>query len=85
MAVLLLICAAAFPARAARPLLDSGKWDNYFELFARNAGVPWKRITIRLDTYSGAAVDFAAYDVDPADVLVAGANSRPRAMRHLAP
>jgi hypothetical protein len=61
-------------------LLDSGKWDNYFALFARNAAVPWKRITLRLDTYSGAAVDFAAYAVDPTDVLVAGANSRPRAM-----
>ena len=42
--------------------------------------VPWKRITLRLDTYSGAAVEFAAYDVDPTDVLVAGANSRPRAI-----
>jgi hypothetical protein len=70
----------AFPARAARPLLDSGKWDNYFALFARNAAVPWKRITLRLDTYSGAAVDFSAYDVDPTDVLVAGANARPRAI-----
>jgi len=40
--------------------------------------VPWKRITVRLDTYSGAPVDFAAYAVDPADVLVAGsARSRP--------
>ncbi len=27
---------------------------------------------MRLDTYSGAAVDFAAYEVDPTDVLVAG-------------
>ncbi|HEY5348461.1 MAG TPA: hypothetical protein VIJ64_01980 [Candidatus Lustribacter sp.] len=78
--MLLLACVTAFPARAARPLLDSGKWDNYFALFARNAGVPWKRITVRLDTYSGAAVDFAAYDVDPTDVLVAGANARPRAI-----
>jgi uncharacterized protein YfaS (alpha-2-macroglobulin family) len=34
--------------------------------------VPWKRISVRLDTYSGAPVDFAAYEVDPADVLVAG-------------
>jgi len=80
LAVLLLLVSAAVPARAARPLLDSGKWDNYFALFARNAGVPWKKITLRLDTYSGAAVDFAAYDVDPTDVLVAGANSRPRAI-----
>jgi hypothetical protein len=70
----------AFPARAARPLLDSGKWDNYFALFARNAAVPWKHNTLRLDTYSGAPVDFAAYDVDPTDVLVAGANARPRAI-----
>jgi hypothetical protein len=74
------MCVTAFPARAARPLLDSGKWDNYFALFARNAAVPWKQITLRLDTYSGAAVDFAAYNVDPAEVLVAGAGSRPRAI-----
>jgi hypothetical protein len=74
------MCLTTFPARAARPLLDSGKWDNYFALFARDAAVPWKPITLRLDTYSGAAVDFAAYDVDPTDVLVAGANSRPRAI-----
>ena len=78
--MLLLTCTITLPARAARPLLDSGKWDNYFALFARNAAVPWKRITLRLDTYSGAAVDFAAYDVDPTDVLVAGANARPRAI-----
>jgi hypothetical protein len=78
--VLLFTCTITLPARAARPLLDSGKWDNYFALFARNAAVPWKRITLRLDTYSGAAVDFAAYDVDPTDVLVAGANARPRAI-----
>ena len=78
--LLLTLAAAAPPARAARPLLDSGKWDNYFALFARNASVPWKRITLRLDTYSGAAVDFSAYDVDPTDVLVAGANARPRAV-----
>ncbi len=78
--MLLLTCASAFPARAARPLPDSGKWDNYFALFARNATVPWKNITLRLDTYSGAGVDFAAYDVDPTEVLVAGANTRPRAI-----
>ncbi len=41
--------------------------------------MPWKRIGVRLDTYSGAPVDFTAYEVDPADVLVAGANARPRA------
>jgi len=77
---LLMFVLGALPAQAARPLLDSGKWDNYFALFARNDSVPWKPLTLRLDTYSGAAVDFAAYDVDPADVLVAGANARPRAI-----
>jgi hypothetical protein len=75
-----LIAAAVVPARAARPLLDSGKWDASFALFARDAQVPWKRIGVRLDTYSGAPVDFAAYEADPADVLVAGANARPRAL-----
>ena len=61
-------------------MLDSGKWDSYYALFARDASVPWKKISVRLDTYSGAAVDFAAYSVDPTDVLVAGANARPRAI-----
>jgi uncharacterized protein YfaS (alpha-2-macroglobulin family) len=41
--------------------------------------VPWKRIAVRLDTYSGAPVDFAAYDVDPTDVLIAG-TARARAI-----
>jgi hypothetical protein len=82
-----MLCACALPASAARPLLDSGKWDNYFAVFARNANVPWKPITLRLDTYSGAGVDFAAYDVDPSDVLVAGANAQPRPLdtSHLTP
>ena len=60
------------PVMAERPLPDSGKWDRTFALYARDATVPWKRITVRLDTYSGAPVDFAAYEVDPADVLIAG-------------
>jgi len=68
------------PVQAARPLLDSGKWDAYFALFARDTQVPWKRISVRLDTYSGAPVDFAAYEVDPTDVLVAGSSARPRAI-----
>ena len=67
------------PAFAARPLPDSGKWDRTFALYARDVAVPWKRIAVRLDTYSGAPVDFAAYEVDPADVLVAG-TSRARAV-----
>ena len=64
---------------AKRPLPDSGKWDRTFALYARDVAVPWKRIGVRLDTYSGAPVDFAAYEVDPADVLVAG-GSRVRAV-----
>jgi hypothetical protein len=75
-----LILGSPGPSRAARPLLDKGKWDAYFALFARDAQVPWKPITVRLDTYSGAPVDFAAYPVDPAEVLVAGSNARPRAI-----
>jgi len=48
--------------------------------------VPWKRITVRLDTYSGAPVDFAAYAVDPAEVLVAGASrARPIDTAHRTP
>ena len=48
--------------------------------------MPWKRISVRLDTYSGAAVDFAAYPVDPAEVLVAGsARSRPIDTAHRTP
>ncbi len=35
---------------------------------------------MRLDTYSGAAVEFAVYNVDPADVIVAGPNRTPRAL-----
>lgn len=58
---------------------DSGKWDRTFALYARDVAVPWKPIVVRLDTYSGAPVDFAAYEVDPADVIVAGA-ARARAI-----
>jgi len=72
------LIAGGGPVRAARPLPDSGKWDRTFALYARDAEVPWQRIAVRLDTYSGAPVDFAAYEVDPADVLVAGSDrSRP--------
>ncbi len=68
------------PGFAARPLLDQHQWDAYFGLYARDVNVPWKATTVRLDTYSGAPVDFAAYNVDPADVIVAGQNSAPRAI-----
>ena len=87
-AAALIACAlaSAAPASAARPLPDSGKWDRTFALYARDVAVPWKRITVRLDTYSGAPVDFAAYEVDPADVLVAGtAHARPLDTAHRNP
>lgn len=68
----------AGPVSAARPLLDSHQWDSYFALYARDANVPWKHPAVRLDTFSGAPVEFAAYAADPADVLVAGAYAKPR-------
>jgi len=76
----LAIVSASAPAQAARPLLDRHQWDAYFALFARDVDVPWKPTTVRLDTYSGAPVDFAAYDVDPADVVIAGAARTTRAL-----
>ncbi|PZR59674.1 MAG: hypothetical protein DLM50_00760 [Candidatus Meridianibacter frigidus] len=60
------------PVSAARPLLDLHKWDAYFALFAPDSNVPWKPALVRLDTYSGAAVDFAAFQVEPTEVIVAG-------------
>ena len=69
-----LLAITAASARAARPLLDKGQWDAYFALFARDVYPAWKPTTIRLDTYSGAPVDFAAYDVDPAEAISAGQN-----------
>jgi hypothetical protein len=67
-------------ARAARPLLDQHQWDAYFSLFAPDVSLPWKPARVRLDTYSSAPVDFTAYAVDPADVVVAGANRPPRVL-----
>ena len=67
-------------ANATRPLLDQHQWDAYFALFARDVNVPWKPTSVRLDTYSGAPVDFAAYNVDPAEVIIAGQNRAPRAL-----
>ncbi|MGH7728256.1 MAG: hypothetical protein ACREM2_05645, partial [Vulcanimicrobiaceae bacterium] len=69
---------APLGARAARPLLDQPQWDRYFALFARDVELPWRPATIRLDTYSGAPVELAAYNVDPAAVIVEGANRPPR-------
>jgi len=76
-AVYISVASSAF---AARPLLDQHQWDSYFGLYARDYSVPWKKTTVRLDTYSGAPVDFAAYNVDPADIIVAGQNRAPRAL-----
>ncbi|HEY0396691.1 MAG TPA: hypothetical protein VGD01_19600 [Candidatus Elarobacter sp.] len=77
---------AVAPASAARPLPDSGKWDRTFALYARDVAVPWKRIAVRLDTYSGAPVDLAAYEADPADVLIAGtSHARPLDTAHRNP
>jgi len=76
----LALAAAAAPAFGARPLLDRHQWDSYFGLFAQDGSVPWKPATVRLDTFSGAQVDFAAYAVDPAEVIVAGASRAARAI-----
>ena len=70
------------PARvfAARPLLDYHRLDAYFELYASDYSVPWKPATVRLDTYTSAPVTFSVYQADVADVISAGANTRPRAI-----
>lgn len=78
--VFLAIAVFAAPASAARPIVDLHKLDAYFALFASDSNVPWQPTTVRLDTYSGAPVKFAVYQVDPADVLTAGSNARPRAI-----
>jgi len=72
------VCIA--PAGAERPIVDLHRLDAYFALFAGDSNVPWKPTTVRLDTYSSAPVAFSVYQVDPADVLTAGSNSRPRAV-----
>jgi hypothetical protein len=70
----------AAPVYAARPIVDLHKLDAYFALFASDSNVPWQSTTVRLDTYSSAPVQFAVYQVDPADVVTAGSNARPRAI-----
>ncbi|HTU69205.1 MAG TPA: hypothetical protein VMF11_02700 [Candidatus Baltobacteraceae bacterium] len=80
LAVLLALVLLAAPAAAARPIVDLHKLDAYFALFASDSNVPWQATTVRLDTYSSAPVQFAVYQVDPADVLTAGSNARPRAI-----
>ena len=78
--VLLALALLAAPASAARPIVDLHKLDAYFALFASDSNVPWQATTVRLDTYSSAPVQFAVYQVDPADVLSAGSNARARAI-----
>ncbi len=77
---ILVVLTFAAPASAGRPIVDLHKLDAYFALFASDSNVPWKTATVRLDTYSAAAVDFSVYQVDPGDVLTAGSNARPRAI-----
>lgn len=79
-ASLLLLTASFAPARAERPIVDLHRLDAYFALFAADSNVPWKPTAVRLDTYSSAPVQFSVYRVDPADVLTAGSNARPRAI-----
>jgi methionine-rich copper-binding protein CopC len=79
-ALLLAAAVTLAPAAAERPIVDLHRLDAYFALFAGDSNVPWKPATVRLDTYSSAPVDFAVYQVDPADVLTAGSNARPRAI-----
>src|SRR6516165_61211 len=71
---------SAVPVSAERPIVDLHRLDAYFALFAGDSNVPWKPTTVRLDTYSSAPVRFSVYEVDPADVLTAGSNARPRAV-----
>jgi hypothetical protein len=77
---LVVVTFSLIPARAERPIVDLHRLDAYFALFAGDSNVPWKPTTVRLDTYSSAPVRFSVYEVDPADVLTAGSNARPRAV-----
>jgi hypothetical protein len=79
-AALIALALATPPARAERPIVDLHRLDAYFALFAGDSNVPWKPVTVRLDTYSSAPVAFSVYQADPADVLTAGSNARPRAV-----
>ena len=78
--IALALALLAAPASAARPIVDLHKLDAYFALFASDSNVPWQSTTVRLDTYSSAPVLFSVYQVDPADVVTAGSNARPRAI-----
>lgn len=78
LAVVLAISSA--PVRAERQIVDLHRLDAYFALFANDSNVPWKPTTVRLDTYSSAPVSIGVYAADPAEVLTAGSNARPRSI-----
>jgi len=82
-----MLLAAVRPVHAGRAILDPHTLDAYFSLFAADSNVPWKPTTIRLETSTATAVDFAAYAIDAADVVTAGSSARARAIdtRHLHP
>jgi hypothetical protein len=75
-----IVAVSIAPAAAERQIVDLHRLDANFQLFAADSSVPWKAATVRLDTYSSAPVSFTIYQVDPADVLTAGANVSPRAV-----
>jgi hypothetical protein len=77
---LLAFAVSGTTVRAERPIVDLHRLDANFQLFAGDSNVPWKPTAVRLDTYSSAPVAFSVYQVDPAEVLTAGSNSRPRAI-----
>jgi|HubBroStandDraft_4_1064222.scaffolds.fasta_scaffold00065_26 hypothetical protein len=77
---LVVVAMTVTPVQAERPIVDLHRLDAYFELFAGDSSAPWKPTTVRLDTYSSAPVAFSVYQVDPADVIVAGSNWRSRAI-----
>jgi hypothetical protein len=79
-AVAVALAVTVAPVRAERQIVDLHRLDAYFALFANDSNVPWKPTTVRLDTYSSAAVTFSVYQADPAEVLTAGSNARPRAI-----
>ncbi len=76
--VIAVLLVATTAVNAARPIIDLHTLDAYFALYAPDSNVPWKDTNVRLDTYSSAEVDFAAFAVDPRDVITAGSNTRPR-------
>lgn len=77
---LLAFALAGAAAQAERPIVDLHRLDANFELFAGDSSVPWKATSVRLDTYSSAPVAISVYAIDPAEVVTAGSNSRPRAI-----